>query len=373
MTEALNLARLGRGAVEPNPMVGAVIVLDGRIIGKGGHKRFGGPHAEVEAISAAHVAGAETAGATMYVTLEPCCHHGKTPPCTQAIIAAGIARVVAAIEDPDPKVSGKGFSALRDAGIEVETGLMAGEVRQLLAGYSKLRATGRPWVICKWAQSLDGKIATHTGSSKWITGESARRRVHEIRGLCDGICVGAGTVRADDPLLTGRDTDGNPIGRQPTRLILDEALEIPPDCRLMRDIDVAPVVVATRPDAPSAAAEALTRAGAEILTLPAGDGLSRSAPTGGVDLPALLDELGRREWTYLLVEGGRGVLSGFIGQGLADELLVFIAPRIIGGTGSIGPVNWDDIDSIDESFPLPPPKVEQIGGDVLLRYVLNVP
>ncbi len=361
MSRALDLARRGRGSVEPNPMVGAVIVRNGRIIGEGWHKQFGGPHAEVEAIAAARAAGADPAGATMYVTLEPCCRHGKTPPCTEAVIAAGITRVVAAMEDPDPNVAGGGLSALREAGIEVVTGVMEAEARKLLSAYTKLRTKGMPWVICKWAQSLDGKIATHTGGSKWITGESSRRRVHEIRSLCDGICVGVGTVRADDPLLTNR----NGSGGQPIRLILDGNLEISPDCRLMRSIDVAPVIIATRQDAPPDALKTLTRAGAEVLTLPAG--------RGGVDLSALLKELGRQQWTYLLVEGGRNVHSEFLAQGMADELLVFIAPKIIGGPGSLGPVDWADIDGIDEAFSLPRPQVEQIDDDVLLRYVLSAP
>ncbi len=361
MSRALVLARRGRVAVEPNPMVGAVIVRDGKIIGEGWHKQFGGPHAEVSAIAAARAAEADPAGATMYVTLEPCCHTGKTPPCTEAVVAAGITRIVAAMEDPDPNVSGGGLAAMREAGIEVVTGVMEAEARKLLAADTKLRTKGMPWVICKWAQSLDGRIATHTGGSKWITGEAARRRVHEIRSLCDGVCVGAGTVHADDPLLTNRGGSGT----QPIRVILDGNLEISPDCRLIRSIDVAPVIIATRQDAPTDALKNLTRAGAEVLTLPAG--------VGGVDLSALLAELGRREWTYLLVEGGRAVHGAFLSQGLADELLVFIAPKIVGGPGSIGPVDWADIEGIDAAFSLPAPQVEQIDDDVLLRYVLSAP
>lgn len=363
MARALDLARRGRGAVEPNPMVGAVIVRDGRVTGEGWHRRFGGPHAEVEAIAAARAGGADPAGATMYVTLEPCCRCGKTPPCTDAVIAAGISRVVVAMEDPDPNVAGGGLAALRLADIEVVTGVMETEARQILAAYTKLRTKGMPWVICKWAQSLDGRIATHTGSSKWITGSAARRRVHEIRSLCDGVCVGAGTVRADDPLLTARDGGENASGRQPARLILDGSAAIPPDCRLIRSADISPVIVATREDAPPLAIEALTRAGAEVLRLP--------GPAGGVDLASLLEELGRRDWTYLLIEGGQDVHSKFIAQGLADELIVFIAPRIIGGPGSLGPVDWPDTDEVAETFRLPRPQVERIDDDVLLRYVLT--
>ena len=359
MRRALELARRGRGAVEPNPTVGAVVVRDGRVIGEGWHKAFGGPHAEVEAIAAVRSAGHDPAGATMYVTLEPCCHQGKTPPCTDAIIAGGIARVVAAMEDPDPQVAGGGLAALRAAGVEVACGVLEAQARELLAAYVKLRTTGRPWVICKWAQSLDGRIATFTGDSKWISSEQSRGRVHELRGRCDGVCVGVGTVRADDPLLTNRSGSG----RQPARVVLDESLEMPLDCKLLAGTDVSPVIVVARQGADAAASEALTGAGAEVLALPA-------AP-GGVDLAALLDELGRRRWTCLLVEGGGGVLGSFIGQGLADELLVFVAPRLVGGTRSPGPVDWGDVEAIEQAMALPAPRVEQIGPDVLLRYVLN--
>jgi len=361
MSRALALARRGRGSVEPNPMVGAVIVRDGRIVGAGWHKRFGGPHAEVEAIAAAASAGEDVAGATMYVTLEPCCHHGKTRPCTEAIVAAGIARVVAAMEDPDPKVAGRGLAGLRAAGVEVVVGPMEQAARRLLAAYVKLRTQGRPWVICKWAQSLDGRIATAGGQSRWISSEASRRRVHELRGRCDGVCVGAGTVCADDPLLTNR----GGAGRQPARLILDDRLVTPSDSRLLASAGQSPVIVVTVPGAAPSAADELARAGAEVLTLPAG--------AGGVDLGALLDELGRREWTHLLVEGGQAVLGSFIASGLADELWVFVAPRLLGGTHSLGPVGWPDADAIDEAFALPAPQVETIGPDVLLRYLLTDP
>lgn len=361
MARALALAGRGRGAVEPNPMVGAVIVREGKVIGQGWHQRFGGPHAEIEAINAATAGGADLAGATMYITLEPCCHHGKTPPCTEAILAAGLTRVVAAMKDPDPQVAGKGIEALREAGVEVVVGVLEGQARRMLAAYVKLRTTGTPWVICKWAQSLDGRIATHTGHSRWISGEAARQHAHVLRGQCDAVCVGVGTVGADDPLLTNRSGSG----RQPARLVLDGELHIPLSCRLLRTIDVAPVIVAARADAPQAAAEAIAAAGAEVLPLPPG--------AGGVDLSALLAELGRRQWTHLLVEGGRAVLGQFIAAGLADELMVFVAPRLIGGRKSLGPVDWPDVDTVDQAPKLPPPQVEQIGPDVLLRYVLRDP
>ena len=359
MSLALEQAARGCGCVEPNPMVGAVIVRDGKVIGQGHHERFGGPHAEVEAIASARSAGADPAGATMYVSLEPCCHQGKTPPCTQAIVQAGLARVVAAMADPDPNVSGKGLAALRADGVEVSVGVGSTEARKLLAAYVKLRTTGRPWIICKWAQTLDGRIATYKRHSKWITGQDARRRAHEIRGICDGVCVGVGTVWDDDPMLTNRSGSG----RRPARVVLDEALEIPTSCRLLGSVEAAPVIVVAREDASPVIANSLTQAGAEVLSLPSGD--------GGVDLGALLDELGRRQWTRLLVEGGRGVHGSFLRQGLVDELIVFVAPRLLGGFHSLGPVDWDDVGSIEEAMKLPAPEVEQVGPDVLLRYVLN--
>ena len=375
MRRALELARLGRGAVEPNPMVGCVLVRDGRIIGEGWHRRFGAAHAEVEALRAAQAAGADPAGATAYVTLEPCCHFGKTPPCTQALIEARVAVVVAAMVDPDTHASGQGLAALAAAGIQTRVGLLEAEARELLAAYIKLRTQHRPWVICKWAQTLDGRIAAHTGHSKWITGEAARGRVYELRGRCDGICVGAGTVLADDPELTNRSGSG----RQPARLVLDDALRVPPSCRLLAAPAASPVIIATRQAADSPAAVALARAGAEIMVLPPASpwqglmqdpGQDRPAPVG-VHLGALLDELGRRQWTHLLVEGGRSVLGAFLAQRLADELWVFVAPRILGGPGSLGPVDWPDVPTVDHGLRLPAPEVERVGDDVLLRFMLD--
>ncbi len=361
MARALALARRGRGAVEPNPMVGAVIVRGGAVLGEGWHQAFGRAHAEVEAIAAARSAGHDAAGATMYVSLEPCCHQGKTPPCTEAIAAAKIARVVAAMEDPDPQVAGKGFAALKAAGVEVLVGTCEREARTLLAAYLKLRTTGRPWVICKWAQSLDGRIATATGHSKWISGAAARGRVQELRGRCDGVCVGIGTVLSDDPLLTNRSGSG----RRPARVVLDDRLRTPPDCRLLQTADAAPVIVATREDAPQPRADALTAAGAEVLRLPAGE--------RGVDLAALLAELGRRQWTNLLVEGGGRVLGSFLAAAAADELVVFVAAKLLGGRRSPGPVDFEDVQTVDQALHLPDPRVEQLGPDVMLRYVLNEP
>ncbi len=359
MREALTLARQGMGAVEPNPMVGAVITRDGQILGRGWHKSYGGPHAEVEALADARRSSQPVAGATMVVTLEPCCHHGKTPPCTQAILAAGITRVIVSVFDPFEQVSGGGVQTLRQAGVEVVEGVLAQEGRELLGAYLKLRTRGRPWVICKWAQTLDGRIAARTGDSRWISSDRSRQRVHELRACCDGVVVGISTALADDPLLTNRTGDG----RQPARIVLDRGLRLPADSQLARSVDQAPLLVATTTDAigtRSEAAAALRAAGAELLPLPSGP--------SGVDLPALLDELGRREWTRILVEGGGGVLGSFLEGELADELVVFVAPKILGGVAGVPPVRRAEVDTIAGSLQLPTPTVEAIDGDLLLRY-----
>ncbi|HUS46493.1 MAG TPA: bifunctional diaminohydroxyphosphoribosylaminopyrimidine deaminase/5-amino-6-(5-phosphoribosylamino)uracil reductase RibD, partial [Phycisphaerae bacterium] len=269
MRAALELAARGRGGVEPNPMVGAVIVRDGVEIARGRHKRFGGPHAEAEAIAAAHAAGADVRGATMYVTLEPCCHHGKTPPCTDLLISEGISRVVVAMIDPDAKVAGNGTKQLRAAGIDVTVGVCEGEARKMLAPYIKLRTEGRPWVICKWAQTADGYVALPPGCGRWISGEKSRAYAHELRGVCDGVCVGIGTVLADDPLLTNR----SGRGRHPARLVLDSRLRTPPDCKLVVTAGRSPVIVATTPAglaANEAHAAKLRAAGVELVAIPAG-------------------------------------------------------------------------------------------------------
>src|SRR5947209_6440905 len=238
MRRALELAERGRGQVEPNPLVGAVVVRDGRAVGEGWHQRYGQAHAEVNALAAA---GEAAAGATVYVTLEPCCHHGKTPPCTDALLQAGIHRVVAAMTDPFPQVAGRGAEVLRAAGVEVALGVCEVEARRLNAPYLKLLATGRPYVHAKWAMTLDGKIATVGGDSKWISGEASRRRVHALRGRMDAIVVGSGTVRADDPLLTARP----PGPRTPARIVLDSKAQISRESQLLRTLDQGSVIVAT--------------------------------------------------------------------------------------------------------------------------------
>jgi len=363
MLLALELAGRGLGSVEPNPMVGAVIVREGAVIARGWHKRFGGPHAEREALAAAKAAGRGVRGATMYVTLEPCCHHGKTPPCTDALIEAGIARVVVAMIDPDEQVAGRGVRRLREAGVEVEVGLCEARARELLGPYIKLRTARRPWVICKWAQTADGYLALPEGQGRWISTAASRRKVHELRSHCDGVCVGSGTVLADDPLLTNR----SGAGRQPARVVLDGRLRTPPDCRLIATAGEArPVIVATTSASAAAGrarADQLRRGGAEILELPAG-------PAGrGVDFPALLDELGRRQWTRLLVEGGAELLRRVVGSRLADELWVFVSPRRV-APGAEGLPRWDVAD-LPKRLDLPWPTEEALGEDTLLRFRLT--
>src|SRR6478736_6670383 len=285
MLRAVELARRGEGFVEPNPMVGCVIVRDGEVVGEGWHQQFGGPHAEVHALQSA---GERAKGATMYVTLEPCCHQGKTPPCTDAIIAAGIKRVVTAMRDPFPQVAGGGLKRLAAAGIDVELGLHETEVQNLNAPYLKLVSTGRPWIIAKWAMTLDGKIATRTGDSRWISGEASREIVHQLRGRVDGIMVGRGTVQRDDPLLTAR-----PSGpRVATRIVVDSRASLPLDSQLVRSAGDAPVLVAAGHEAPQENIDRLTAAGCGVVICRPIDVSDRS-----VSIPALFDELGCRRMT----------------------------------------------------------------------------
>lgn len=360
MAAALELAARGRGAVEPNPMVGAIIARGGMRIGGGWHRRLGGPHAEIEAMEAARATGHDVTGATLYVTLEPCPHHGKTPPCTEAIVAGGIGRVVVAMTDPNQNVAGRGIAALRSAGLEVTVGVGRSEARALLAAYRKLCTARRPWVICKWAQTADGYLALPPHAGRWVSGEDARAQAHELRGVCDAICVGVGTVLADDPLLTNRSGSG----KRPLRIVLDSKLRTPPDCRLAQTAQDSPVVVATAEGSPAAdpsRADALHRAGIELLELPRAD--------LGVDLPALLDELGRRDCTYLLVEGGAAVLKAFIDADLCDELLVFVSPD--DAPAPVANLPRLDIADLREALTLGEPQVRQFGDDRMLRYVLT--
>lgn len=351
MAHAIELAARGRGHVEPNPQVGCLITRGAEIIGEGWHRRFGGAHAETEALA---VAGARARGATLYCTLEPCRHHGKTGPCTQAIIAAGLARVVVALRDPHPLVAGQGIAELVAAGIEVETGVLEAEARWHGAPYLKLVGQRRPWVIAKWAMTLDGKLATETGDSRWISNEQSRRTVHELRGRVDAILVGRGTVERDDPLLTARP----PGPRVPTRIVLDRGAQLPPESQLVRTIDDAPVLVAAGAAAPRANVERLASAGVEVFATPA----SASAE----QLAGLLDELGRRQMTNLLIEGGSRVLGAFFDAQLIDEVHVFVAPKLAGGAAALSPLGGQGTDAIAGALQLERPMVSRRGDDVYL-------
>jgi diaminohydroxyphosphoribosylaminopyrimidine deaminase/5-amino-6-(5-phosphoribosylamino)uracil reductase len=354
MRRALELARRGLGAVEPNPPVGAVLTAGGEEIACGWHHRFGGPHAEIEALRAAEQAGRDPRGATLYVTLEPCSHHGKTPPCTEAIVSAGVARVVAAMADPDPNVSGRGLDALRAAGVTVTVGVCREEAEELLAAYVKTRTLHRPWVICKWAQTTDGYLAVPDG--RWVSGAASRAEAHRLRGLCDGVLVGVGTVLADDPLLTNR----SGRGRRPARVVLDAELRTPLESQLVQTAGETPVIVAaTRRglEQQEAAARALREHGVQVLPL---------SGEGTVELEPLLDELGLRRWTRLLVEGGAKVLESFLSQALADEVLAFVAPRELGEEGKGLPKL--DVADTRTRFDLEACGREAFGKDTLLRF-----
>ncbi|NLE38383.1 MAG: bifunctional diaminohydroxyphosphoribosylaminopyrimidine deaminase/5-amino-6-(5-phosphoribosylamino)uracil reductase RibD [Pirellulaceae bacterium] len=352
MRRALELAEKGQGLVEPNPMVGCVVVRGAEIIGEGWHGRFGGPHAEVEAL---RLAGSRADGATLVVTLEPCCHHGKTPPCCDAIIAAGVRRVVVAQRDPFPQVAGGGIERLIQAGVEVQVGVMEAEARWLNAPYLKLIETGRPWVIAKWAMTLDGKIATRTGESQWISGEASRRVVHALRGRVDAILVGRGTALHDDPLLTARP----PGPRTALRIVLDTPAELSSDSRLARTARETPTLVAVGGEASAADVRRLTDAGCEVFCCEGDSHATR--------LVSLLDELGRRRLTNVLVEGGSHVLGSLLDLGQIDEVHAFVAPKLIGGRASPGPLAGEGIAELAAARLLEDLQVESLDGDVHLH------
>jgi diaminohydroxyphosphoribosylaminopyrimidine deaminase/5-amino-6-(5-phosphoribosylamino)uracil reductase len=361
MQRALELARRGEGCVEPNPMVGAVVVSSSgqpRTIGEGWHARFGGPHAEVVALAAA---GGAARGATLHVTLEPCCHHGKTPPCTDAIIASGIARVVVAAADPFSAVNGGGIAALRAAGIVVETGLHEPEAQRLVAPFRKLVTERKPWLIAKWAMSLDGRVATRDRESRWISSEPSRAIVHELRGRVDAILIGIGTALADDPLLTARP----PGPRTPLRIVLDGEARLPPTSRLVQSARDVPLLVAIGPSAAVERVRALEAAGCEIWK-------GRDSDRGP-RLMTLLAELGSRSLTNVLVEGGPEVLGSLFDQGAVDEVWAFIAPRIVGGSVAPSAVGGSGIKAMNLSPEIDIEHVDHPGGDIFVRGLVRSP
>ena len=354
MTRAVALAEGGRGTTSPNPMVGAVLVLDGAVVGEGFHRAPGEPHAEVAALAAA---GPAAAGATCYVTLEPCAHQGRTPPCADALLQAGVTRVVAAMPDPDRRVDGAGLARLRAAGVAVTVGVGADAAAEQNAAYLTHRRLGRPRVTLKAAASLDGKVAAPDGSSQWITGPAARADAHRLRAEADAVAVGAGTALTDDPRLTAR-VPGH-VGRQPLRVLVDAAGRVGPHCHLFDA--AAPTLVATTGRAPAAAVDAWRRAGAEVLVCP-------EAPWGdggrGVDLATLTAALGRRGVLELLVEGGPRLQASLWAAGLADRLVWYLASLVIGGDGAPGLLRGGGAPTLTAARPLRIASVERLGVDL---------
>ena len=348
MNLAIELAASAKGNTNPNPLVGAVIVKDGIIVGTGLHRKAGEPHAEVHAF---RMAGDHAKGATLYVTLEPCSHYGKTPPCANLVKESGVKRVVVAMQDPNPEVAGRGIRLLRDAGIEVEVGLLEEESRRLNERFIHNMLTGLPFVRSKFAMTLDGKIATYNGHSQWITGEAARANVHELRHEVDGILVGSQTVLNDNPALTTRLADGRE-GRNPVRIVLDGQLRTPTDAQIV-DTTVARTIIVT-----SKEHEARTKEypGVEFIYV--------SIKNDKLNLQEVLPALYEKGITDLLVEGGGTINASFLREGLIDQMIVYIAPKVLGGRHSITPFTGDDVETIDEAMPLSFDQVEQIGEDL---------
>jgi diaminohydroxyphosphoribosylaminopyrimidine deaminase/5-amino-6-(5-phosphoribosylamino)uracil reductase len=353
MERALALARHALGTTSPNPTVGAVIVKEGAVVGQGYTLPRGQHHAEIVALNDA---GPATRGATLYTTLEPCCHYGRTPPCTKAIIAAGITKVHVAITDPNPKVSGQGNLELEQAGIEVVQE-NSGEARELYEAFARHISTGLPFLTAKFAMSLDGKIASHTGDSQWVTGLEARALVQRMRKECDAVMVGINTVLADDPQLTARDRSGVPRERQPLRVVLDSHARTPPGSRILREPGAT--LIFTLAEASLERVNGLERAGAVVIP-------TRAGPDGRVDLREVLAELGRRDVVSLLVEGGGIVLGSLFDAGLVDKLQAFIAPVIIGGEGAASPVEGRGVLRLADSWRLERTRLEAIGTDWLV-------
>jgi len=351
MERALALAAQGRGRTSPNPMVGCVVVQAGAIVGEGYHACAGQAHAEVNALEAA---GNKAEGATLYVTLEPCSHFGRTPPCVDAVIAAKPARVVVAMTDPNPKVSGQGLAALREAGIEVTHGVCEAEARKLNEVFVKYITTGLPFVIAKCAMTLDGKIATRTGHSQWVTGEISRRRVHELRNEVDGVLAGSRTVMFDDPSLTTR--LGTDDDRDPVRIILDAGAYLDENRKIFKQDSASPTWIAVTEDRDYPAAQ-------EVIRVPKG--------RGGVDMAALMKELGLRGITHLLIEGGGATLASAFEAGIVDKVWFFVAPKIVGGHDAITPVEGDGRATMDEAIVLERLEAIASGEDILLEAYIK--
>jgi diaminohydroxyphosphoribosylaminopyrimidine deaminase/5-amino-6-(5-phosphoribosylamino)uracil reductase len=356
MRMALGLARKGRGRTTPNPMVGAVVVRGKAVVGKGYHFRAGEPHAEVLAL---RQAGKRAKGATLYLNLEPCDHFGKTPPCTQAILKAGIQRVVAGMRDPNPLVSGRGFRRLKKAGVKVDVGLLEGECRELNAPFCKFISTGNPFVILKTAVSLDGKVATKSGDSRWISGGASRNYVHRLRSEVDAVMVGIGTVRRDDPLLNVR-LAGRKNPRHPLRIIVDSRLRIPADSRIVRTAAEFPTLVAATSSAPLKRIDRMKKKRVEVLVV-------RKNRQGRVSLAALMKELGSRGIQSILLEGGPTLNASAWEERIVDRLLLFVAPKVIGGRETPGMMGGEGVGKVKNARRVEVLRVRKAGEDLMIE------
>ena len=358
MRLALRLAARGVGYTSPNPMVGAVVVKNGRVVGKGYHRKAGTPHAEIKALQDA---GSEASGGTLYVTLEPCNHQGRTPPCTEVVLKNGVSRVVIGCKDPNPRVAGGGADYLSSQGINIEVGVLEERCLRLNESFIKHVTTGLPFVVVKAAASLDGKIASYTGDSRWISNESSRRFVHRLRHAVDAILVGVGTVVADNPRLTTRIPGKK--GKNPLRIILDTHLRTPPASFVVDQTADSPSLIATGPKPFKKRRGILEERGVEVLPLP----LER----GRVSLPALLSELGGRDITSLLVEGGAEVHGAFFYDNLVDKVYLFFAPKIMGGNSAVPMVGGVGAASVAEASPLKNLRIRRFEDDIMVEAYLQ--
>ncbi|MDX2494493.1 MAG: bifunctional diaminohydroxyphosphoribosylaminopyrimidine deaminase/5-amino-6-(5-phosphoribosylamino)uracil reductase RibD [Desulfuromusa sp.] len=352
MQLALNLARRGEGRTAPNPQVGAIIVNSGRVVGEGFHPQAGEPHAEIFAL---RQAGEKARGADIYVTLEPCSHYGKTPPCADALINAGIRAVYVGVVDPNPQVAGRGVEKLQQAGIKVESGILELECRRLIAPFSHYISTGRPFTVYKVAITLDGNTATATGDSRWVSGEKSRLRVHQLRDRVEAIMVGVDTVLNDDPLLNTRLPEGG--GRDPLRVVVDSQLRIKADCRMLKQKSAAKTLVATV-SSDQEKISLLKDVGAEVVIFP--------AASGRVSLPALWQELGRRNVQKLLLEGGATLAGAALAHNLIEQLMVFVAPKILGGFSPFGIFSGSGCVKMADAIQLEDVLYKQIGEDLVV-------
>ena len=360
LARAVELAEGGLGRTSPNPLVGAVVVKDGNVLGEGFHAAYGGWHAEREALGAC--GDADTRGATLYVSLEPCCHHGRTPPCTDAILEAGIARVVVASDDPTEKASGRGLGILRDEGVEVlvAEGEVADRARLLNQAFRKHARSGRPHVLFKSAMTLDGKVATRTGDSKWISGEASRRLAHRWRAERDAVAVGIGTALTDDPLLTARISD---VARQPRRVVFDSEARLPLESQLLRGAAEFSLTVVVSRAAPRRATDALEAAGADVIVATGENEPAR--------VRSALDQLGAAGVTSLLLEGGPHLAGAFLDAGEVDEIRLFVAPVVVGGSSARDPLEGEGVEQIAQATRALSFDVERVADDALIAARLR--